>query len=172
MADLCPSCHGQIAHGLDSGYCTECGSKITYNDDGTFTVDTEVTVASLPAPADTSLATPTANPTYAQTFDGVPVETANTEPVPGDAPPGPGPVPADVRSLEDTEAIPGTPTPAELDAGATDTTALPQQDGEPAAVAAQPADVPAEQPTEQVAPEAPAQPAEEPTQAPTEGEGV
>ena len=86
MADICPKCSSSsVQHAFDSAYCIECGARIGYGPDGTLE-KTDIEVAALPSMADTSLATPTATPVYAEReSDRQPDVDTNREPVPTDA---------------------------------------------------------------------------------------
>jgi hypothetical protein len=91
MADICPNCKSADVqaqfHHLN---CLNCGAALDYADDGSgsFTARKDETLAA-PGPADTSLATPTATPVYAeQESDRQPAVDTNLEPVPSDAKPG------------------------------------------------------------------------------------
>lgn len=95
MADICPNCsNATVQHGLGSGYCLTCGEKIIYGPDGSLTIESTV-VAAPQTMSDSSLATPTATPVYAeQASDRQPVLDTNQEPVPSDVERGPTTLPA------------------------------------------------------------------------------
>lgn len=83
--DLCPNCNSAtVEHGLGDAHCLTCGKRIRY--DGELS---NVQVVDVPSPADSSLATPTATPVYAEdALTRQPVVDTNQEPVPTDVAPG------------------------------------------------------------------------------------
>lgn len=118
MADICPNCNSNdVQHALDSAYCLNCGVKLNYVDGG-LEPEVDVTVAATYAPADTSLATPTATPVYAeQESDRQPAVDTNQEPVPTDAPPGVTEKPAPDVEAENVAGELSDETPEEKTSG-------------------------------------------------------
>lgn len=118
MADICPNCsNATVQHGLGSGYCLTCGEKIVYGPDGSLTVEDTI-VASLQTMSDSSLATPTATPVYAeQASDRQPVLDTNQEPVPSDVERGPTTLPAPDLEAANVAGELSDETPAEKTSG-------------------------------------------------------
>lgn len=90
MAAICPNCNSADVQSQFSGaFCLTCGKALNSEGDGVFTVADRPSLDSA-GPADTSLATPTATPVYAeQQKDRQPAVDTNLEPVWTNAAPGP-----------------------------------------------------------------------------------
>lgn len=121
MAEICPRCSGtDISHSFNYAHCLHCGVALLPNDDGsgTFKVYDDAAPIQVPGPADTSLATPTATPVYAeQESDRQPAVDTNLEPLPSDAPGGPNEKPAPDLEAVNVAGELSDETPEEKKAG-------------------------------------------------------
>jgi hypothetical protein len=121
MADICPTCYSaDVQQGLDEAHCLTCGAALNLDGKGGLeTTDREA--LNLPSPSDSSLATPTATPVYAEdALTRQPVIDNNQEPVPTKVEPGEQTAPAPDLEAQNVAGELSDETPQEKTSGGPD----------------------------------------------------
>ena len=119
MAEVCPNCKStDVQENFQGRYCLTCGRALTVDDGGESLSDTGEQALDLPAPADTSLATATATPVYAeQEKDRQPAVDTNIQAVPSNAKPGVNRKPVPDAEAQNVAGELSDETPQEKKAG-------------------------------------------------------